>query len=399
MAKIAFVFRYPFSDLVELFHGFDRVYQMLSEKYEMVYLSMKPPCEESGSTPASVKYCNISIDRKNRRDVWIKTIIWILMAPCMGLRLRRMRPDYIWIEEHMPFQPWLIQVFSGVPVGCEIGDFWLLALAERSKLLGPFFRIVHWIESSTWKRLNGTIVHSNAAGDVARNCKVAESELKLVRDCLDPEIFRPIHDNDIRNELGYSKSDFVLATHGLLHRNKGFSILLEQFHHAYEQHRHLRLMFIGDGDDSARLQAQVSDLGLQEVVKFTGWLRDHLEVNRYLNAADVLICFRKRSLANDSVVTGTLVHSLATGKPLIVSALPAMSEIIRSGENGFLLDLKRKDGLKSVVDELLQMSGEQREEIGKNGLETVKNTFHLDKTHRDFVSAIESFLQATKTAK
>lgn len=75
-----------------------------------------------------------------------------------------------------------------------------------------------------------------------------------------------------------------IASMGRLCHQKGFDLLLPDFQKAHEKCNDLALYLIGDGPDRAALERQVSALGLEEAVHFTGNLSNPFPMLRQMDA-------------------------------------------------------------------------------------------------------------------
>lgn len=75
-----------------------------------------------------------------------------------------------------------------------------------------------------------------------------------------------------------------IASMGRLCHQKGFDLLLPDFQKAHEKCGDLALYLIGDGPDRAALERQVSALGLEGAVHFTGNLSNPFPMLRQMDA-------------------------------------------------------------------------------------------------------------------
>lgn len=139
-----------------------------------------------------------------------------------------------------------------------------------------------------------------------------------------------------RSELGLSAADFLIVTVGMINRRKGLLPLIEQFAGIAGQNPHAHLAVVGAAlfnDDvlyEAELHRRASALGLQGRVHFTGGRKD---IPAILRAADLLVLN-----ATAEPFGLVILEAMASGTPVIASAVGGIPEIIEDGVSGKLVD-------------------------------------------------------------
>jgi len=91
-----------------------------------------------------------------------------------------------------------------------------------------------------------------------------------------------------------------------------------------------RFVFLGDGPERRALEARAFALGLEGKVVFLGWRRDTAQ---WLAAADVFVM---TSLWEG--LPRALVEAMKSGLAPVCYATDGVTDLIRSGENGFLIE-------------------------------------------------------------
>lgn len=121
----------------------------------------------------------------------------------------------------------------------------------------------------------------------------------------------------------------------------------------------LHLIFIGSGPDRPRLEQFARTLGGPRQVHFLGYQADAAAL---LGSGDMVwIPSRKHGGVN------VALEAMAAGRPLVASRLPALAEVIRDGETGFLIDPGDKVALARKTRCLLDdpKRGQQMGEAGR----------------------------------
>ena len=191
----------------------------------------------------------------------------------------------------------------------------------------------------------------------------------------------------VRKRLGFGANQTVVCGVGRFVHWKGFDYLIEAFAKASFALPDMRLVFVGDGDLRADLQAQVRSLGLGETVTFAGMAaRD--EMPGYLAAADIVVV---PSIHYDGYVDGlpnVALEALAAGKALVATRVGGLPQLVQSGENGVLIDERDSDALADAIVTLAR-DPELRLRLGENGRELVRESMSWDIVAERFEAVYE----------
>jgi len=132
-----------------------------------------------------------------------------------------------------------------------------------------------------------------------------------------------------RRELGLENGIAAFAIVARLVLVKNHAMLLRAAGALKAEGHDFRLLLAGDGAERSALEEQVRQLDLQQQVSFLGTRSDASEI---MGAVDVtLLTSHTESLSN------SIIESLLTGRPVLVTDVGGNPELIRDGENGFLV--------------------------------------------------------------
>lgn len=148
---------------------------------------------------------------------------------------------------------------------------------------------------------------------------------------VDTSIFNSGSKSASRRSLGLLDSSTIIVTTGRIHWAKGWSLLLEAFSHFLNGEPHAKLYFVGDGEDRPKLLSAAETLGISDSIVVTGFLSS-VDVANYLRSSDVF------ALASFKEGWSTsLVEALATGVPIMTTAVSSADCIVTSQLNGIIL--------------------------------------------------------------
>jgi glycosyltransferase involved in cell wall biosynthesis len=188
---------------------------------------------------------------------------------------------------------------------------------------------------------------------------------------------------ELRTDLGLRAGDPVIGCVARLVGRKGHAYLVDAMRDVSKTHPQARLLLVGDGDKRPALETAVLELGLEANVLFLGFRPDVADL---LELVDFTVL---PSLQEEFGLV--LLESLAHERPVVATSIGAIGEIVKTGENGFLVPPHDGEALARSIRAMIDDPGAARE-MGKRGRELVerrytKQTF-LDETealYRDLV--------------
>ena len=166
----------------------------------------------------------------------------------------------------------------------------------------------------------------------------------------------------LRRELGFSPESRVLLCVGELNANKNQIMAIEAMELVVRRCPTAVLVMAGNGPESHELREQVTARGLGAHVRFTGYCTT---LERYHRIADLGISCSKREGLGLNVI-----EAMLTGNPVVATRNRGHTELIRHGENGFLVEIGDAEGMADCVVRLLE-NRELRCAMGRNGLESM----------------------------
>ncbi|MGS5086078.1 glycosyltransferase family 4 protein [Hydrogenophaga sp. A37] len=138
---------------------------------------------------------------------------------------------------------------------------------------------------------------------------------------------------------------------GRLEERKGVNFLLDALALLKARGSDVRLKIVGNGPQKEALQSQTATLSLDAMVNFAG-TKDEVGVSEALRHADLLIV---PSLSEGLPVV--IMEALASGVPVVASAVDGIPELVRDGETGRLVPPADPQALANGIEQLLQDPG------------------------------------------
>lgn len=171
---------------------------------------------------------------------------------------------------------------------------------------------------------------------------------------------------DCRSELGIPHDKVVFLFVGALSKYKGPDVLLISINMVTKKNKDVMLIYVGDGQMRYELESLSKKLGVNEIVKFVGFV-DEQRKFEYFKAADVFVL---PSTLNTEVFPIVLLEASASKLPMVVSDLNTFNCIIQDGFNGIVTRKNDFDDLASALL-LLSTNDELRRKMSENAYNIV----------------------------
>ncbi len=169
-----------------------------------------------------------------------------------------------------------------------------------------------------------------------------------------------------RRKLGFAVDSPLVVAVGRMVDKKGFDVLLEAIPAVLAQRPQARFVFGGGGELQAWLEARAAELGLGEVVRFTGAL-SHPQVLDLIGAADVFVMPSVRDpKGNVDGLPIVVLEAMAAGKPVVASEISGLPLAVRDGETGRLVPERQPAALAAAISDLLGDADRARQ-LGEAG--------------------------------
>ena len=129
----------------------------------------------------------------------------------------------------------------------------------------------------------------------------------------------------------------------------GFSKLVETMRlENIKQAESLRLLIVGGGPQRAYLESLAENLGVSELVEFTGEI-EHSNIAEYYNKLDVFVAVSRSESFGVSVLEAS-----ASALPVIVSDVGGLPEVVVHGKTGFIIPADAPEDLASTLAKMIQ---------------------------------------------
>ncbi|MEM2191920.1 MAG: glycosyltransferase family 4 protein [Archaeoglobaceae archaeon] len=177
----------------------------------------------------------------------------------------------------------------------------------------------------------------------------------------------PYSKNECKKILGIDESKNIVLFVGGIYPLKGPHVLLKAIPEIVKQNKNVLFIFVGGGDIH-RYEILAKSLGIQEYVKFTGYIKEE-QKNLYYKASDIFVL---PSIETFEVFPLVLLEASAHGLPIVTSNLNTFKCIIEDNYNGIFTKRGDAESLAKAIIYLLE-NEDERKRMGRNAKEKVKD--------------------------
>jgi glycosyltransferase involved in cell wall biosynthesis len=275
-------------------------------------------------------------------------------------------------------------VMSAATVGLKVPVVWH---AHDILPRHPLSAAVRLVACAT--KRNQILAVSRAAAAQFRGHLINRSNqrvpVKVIHNAVDVERFQPNSASrlKLRRALGLTETQPVVGIVGHLTPNKGQLELIEAFAAMSREASNAVLLVVGEplfngGADYERSLLRAANLlGIADRVRFLG-PRD--DVPALMQSFDLLVVNSRTEACPLTVLEG-----LASGTPVLATAVGGTPEMIRHGENGWLVPARDQ---QTLIQAMLLLLGDEnlRERLSRNGCREAINRFSVERYIRDIQS-------------
>ncbi|NGP76779.1 glycosyltransferase family 4 protein [Balneolaceae bacterium YR4-1] len=250
-----------------------------------------------------------------------------------------------------------------------------VAAHARELLLRPFngdngwlSEKLHSIRKKLFKSIDGFFPVSNYTASLLHNDGVPQSDTYVVGNGTDPEVFKPKNTATLAEELDIGNKKVILSICRLVPR-KGLDLVVEAMQQIVLSNEDVTYLIGGTGPDEGRLRALVTDLGLNDHIRFLGRIPDE-KMASYYSMADVFVMPAGNNPPDVEGFGIVFLEANACETVVIGSRTGGIPDAVIHGETGYLIENKN---VEQLIDSLLKLlnNEELANQMGKKGRERI----------------------------
>ncbi|WP_162562487.1 glycosyltransferase family 4 protein [Salinigranum rubrum] len=270
--------------------------------------------------------------------------------------IKRFDPDVIHLHNRFFFTT-VSSTVAQATLRSAVPTVTTLHLGDISNITGLSGYIARLFEQTVGRimirRSDRIIAVSEAVAEYSYSLGGVPERTNVIPNGVDTERFHPNPERTGSNSILFV---------GRLVQNKGPQTLIDAMPMVLRSVPDADLKIVGTGPMENTLKARTEELGIQESVRFVGYVQSVAEAMR---SADV---FCRPSLSEGMPLT--VLEAMASGLPAVVTPVAGVPEIVTHGETGVLVPPKNPAELSEAIVDLLSDDG-SRKRIAESAREYV----------------------------
>jgi glycosyltransferase involved in cell wall biosynthesis len=257
-----------------------------------------------------------------------------------------------------------------------------LYLSRFRRRRDAFYRLTRVVEAIAYSVADVVIATNDSYRDVAlRRGRKQPEDVFVVRNAPDSTRFRRGAPDDALRR----GKQHLIAYVGVMGPQDGADHALRSLSLLRRRRDDWHALFLGDGDSLPDLKRLARDLGLDDVVEFTGWARDD-KILRVLSTADLCLAPEPSSPLNDVSTMVKLTEYMAMERPIVSFDLPESR--VSARDAAVYVPSADEVAFASAISELLD-DPERRARMGAAGRERIERGLSWDASTERLLAAYD----------
>jgi glycosyltransferase involved in cell wall biosynthesis len=244
------------------------------------------------------------------------------------------------------------------------------------------------LESTVYKGVDKVLTLTPKLSDYVISLGADKDNVEVLPMTVDTQLFNPNVDGSwVRKKFGYSDKDKIILFIGTLYKFSGLEGYLSAFDRVLGDVHNAKLLIVGEGEQKRELESYIKALHLYDYVKIVGF-QPYINMPAYINASDICILpFQENEITKD-IFPGKIAQYLACGKPVLMTPLKGVKSMIDGESQGVVYsEYFSSDTIKMLLD------NDKMKQLGKNGLEYVKEYCDSDKIAGQLENIFEELIK------
>jgi len=293
--------------------------------------------------------------RRIHRASVFEMITYIFSSVIFGFGVARQdRPDFSLAYFGIPSGPaaYFLKLFFGIPYyvllrGGDVPGFSPQEMGFYHRLTRP---LIHFL----WRKARGVIANSHGLKDLALK-SLPRMEVKVIPNGVDQELF------NLSNTTQEDSREINILFAGRFTPQKGLDFLLKSLSLLPPHIPSIQVWLAGDGPEKSQIEKLAHEIGRDGLkINFLGW-QLHPQLYQLYREADIFVL-----PSRDEGMPNVLLEAMAAALPVVATRVPGSEELVRDGENGFLVDKDDLKGLAQALEKLVSQPGVRRQ-MGMEG--------------------------------
>jgi len=232
-------------------------------------------------------------------------------------------------------------------------------------------RLLHSLNNRLLRRADAVHVISSPLREYFASLRSPPKRLELIPNGIDlPEPASDTLRREARIYYGFGEGQIVIGSLGRIEPIKGYDVLL---YCVSDLPAEGRVLVGGEGSELDSLQQKARVLGVADRIRFVGFVRD---IRFFFAACDLYV-----QPSRSEGVPSALLEGMSMVLPVVATRVGGIGDVIRDGEDGFLIPPEDRSALLVRLSELCA-NEEMRRTFGNRARERVEQVGSAERMAR-----------------
>ena len=285
---------------------------------------------------------------------------------------------------------------NNIPFVYEIRAFWEDAAVDRGAFsegsLRYMLRRAH--ETKVVNKATAVIAICEGIKDDLSNRGCPKNKIFIVRNGVDFEMFKPAPANAALKKEFNCQDKIILGFIGSFFNFEGLEDLVFAMRKIVSRNNEILLLLVGKGQKDQELRSLVVSMGLSGNVIFAGQV-PHEKVMEFYSIIDVFVYPRIKKRITDLVTPLKPLEAMAMGKPVLMSDVGGLRELV--DVDGISVLFKAGD-IDDLVSKCLMLCNDEAKclEMGKKARQNIIKSWGWDKRAKSDLEIYHDLLDGNK---
>lgn len=279
----------------------------------------------------------------------------------MGLKVKKV--DLVWGTSPPIFQgwtAWMLARLKRVPFLFEVRDLWPEFAIAVGVLKNPaLISMSLWLEKFLYRHADGVVVNSPGFVDHVKS-RGARS-IELIPNGADPAMFDGSDSGESFREQHHLDDSFVVLYAGAHGMSNDLGVVLEAAR-ILESKPEIRIVFLGDGKEKPKLQAQAEAMQLKNILFLPPVPKSEMPAT--LAGADACLAILKPLEAYKTTYPNKVFDYMAAARPVVLAIDGVIRDVVESAGCGIFVP----PGDAQIMAQTISSMADDRGQCRKMGL-------------------------------
>jgi glycosyltransferase involved in cell wall biosynthesis len=274
-----------------------------------------------------------------------------------------------------------------IPVIFDMAENFPAALqAYKNPIYGPILLCNAWlprkIERLSVEMANHILVVTEEQVARLMSLGVPREKMTIVRNTPDLSFLNLVEKSgsDLREN-----GSLTLLYIGKIDPHRGVGTAIKALSEVIKKLPQTKLILVGEGKSRAKLVTMAKTLGLENNVRFTGWLNLKTALS-YIKISDICLIPHLVSAHTDTTLPNKIFDYMALAKPVIVSNARPLERIVKEEQCGLVF---RSQDAPDLAEKILQLQERGlRDKFGSRGKESVMRKYNWNNDAKSLLNSI-----------